>query len=115
MRLHLVGEEHLLDPLQADQRALPILAVAIAVRRHVDGLLRVRRHLMRTRATFAYCDMSETMILSPTSSPRTISMTLTELRPSTTGTRTAVLPSFSSLNSEAEPEPALNAGRPLYS
>src|SRR6185295_20180913 len=61
---------------------------------------RARRidHCSRTFATLSHCDMSDTMTLSFGCRPPTISIVLTELRPSFTFTRLAVLPSGSSLN-----------------
>src|SRR5574338_1607663 len=57
------------------------------------------RYCSRTFCTLSHCDMSDTMTLSFGCSPLTISMVLTELRPSFTFTRLAVLPSGSSLKS----------------
>src|SRR5436309_3133901 len=91
VRLHLVGEEDLLDVLHFDQRIA---------------------HRSLTRSVESHWDMSERITASPSARPSTTSTVLTELRPSRTFTRCASSPPLISLNSSVWPPGCAPAGRP---
>src|SRR6185312_10586485 len=94
VRLHLVGVEHLGDPVEADERW-----VAIAGRGERGGSGRCGgRHSIRTLLALSHADMSEMITLSPALSPARTSIVVTEARPNDTLCRTAVRPLASSLN-----------------
>src|SRR5947207_7151407 len=74
VRLHVVGVVDLRHVLQPDHLVL-------------------LQSLICTRSTSSHADMSVVITWSPSRSPPTISIDVTEVRPNVTGTRTAVRPS----------------------
>src|SRR5579871_2364203 len=70
-------------------------------------------HLMCIRSTFSQFDMSERMTLSPTLNPSRTSIAFTDERPSLTLTRTASVPSLTSLNRKMEAFSPPCTGRPI--
>src|SRR5258708_5218878 len=86
MGFNFVGEEYFLDSCKVDEHF--VSGFHVKLKQFVSS----RRHFNFSRSCPSHWDMSERMIKSPTCKPSTISMLLTELRPSFTGVRTAAFP-----------------------
>src|SRR5690242_7329769 len=105
MGFHLVGVKHFGEIFDLDQR-LPCFSHDFPL------VLPELAQSSRMRSTLSERDMSERITVSPSCNPSRIWIEFTDARPTFTGTRTAPLPSESSLKRLRVLFSCPNAGRP---